>query len=89
MRGAGLYRRWGALAKVAQLDLRQPEVAPQVSQAHLPTVETPLEHLDLATVIRMSQAAVAGELLLAMLTGFARSRFRGLRPAQAPRLPSR
>ncbi|MGY8663807.1 ATP-binding protein [Bradyrhizobium sp. UFLA05-109] len=57
------YRRWGALAKVALLDLRHPEIAPQASQVHLPTVETSLEHLDLATVIRMSQA-VAGELLL-------------------------
>jgi len=51
------------LAKVAQLDLRHPGVAPQVSQAHFPTVETSLEHLDLATIIRMSQA-MAGELLL-------------------------
>jgi predicted ATPase/signal transduction histidine kinase len=57
------YRRWGALAKVSLLDLRHPEVAPQISHSHLPTVETSLEHLDLATVIRMSQA-VAGELLL-------------------------
>jgi signal transduction histidine kinase len=57
------YRRWGALAKVALLDLRYPEVAPQISQPHLPTVETSLEQLDLATVNRMSQA-VAGELLL-------------------------
>ncbi|QIG95956.1 trifunctional serine/threonine-protein kinase/ATP-binding protein/sensor histidine kinase [Bradyrhizobium sp. 6(2017)] len=57
------YRRWGALGKVAQLDRRHPEAAPKVSQPHFPTVETSLEHLDLATVIRMSQA-VAGELLL-------------------------
>jgi len=57
------YRRWGAMAKVAQLDRRHPEIAPRVSQPPLPTVETSLEHLDLATVIRMSQA-VAGELLL-------------------------
>jgi predicted ATPase/signal transduction histidine kinase len=55
------YRRWGALAKVAQLDSLHPGVAPQASQSR--TVETPLEHLDLATVQRMSQA-VAGELLL-------------------------
>jgi PAS domain S-box-containing protein len=57
------YRRWGALGKVAQLDRRHPEAAPKVTQPYLPTVETSLEHLDLATVIRMSQA-VAGELLL-------------------------
>ena len=36
------YRRWGALAKVAQLDRIHPEVVPQVSQPHLPTVETSL-----------------------------------------------
>jgi PAS domain S-box-containing protein len=57
------YRRWGALGKVAQLDRCYPEAAPKVPQPHLPTVETSLEHLDLVTVIRMSQA-VAGELLL-------------------------
>lgn len=59
----GYYRRWGALAKVALLDLHHPEAAPPISQTHLPTVETSFEHLDLATVLRMSQA-VAGELLL-------------------------
>src|SRR5258705_12873484 len=52
------YRRWSPSST-----LRHPEVAPQVSQAHFPTVETSLEHLDLATIIRMSQT-VAGELLL-------------------------
>jgi GAF domain-containing protein len=51
------------MAKVAQLDRRHPEIAPRISQPPLPIVETSLEHLDLATVIRMSQA-VAGELLL-------------------------
>jgi len=57
------YRRWGARAKVVQLDQCYPDIAPRDSQPHLPTVETPVEQLDLATVIRMSQA-VAGELLL-------------------------
>jgi predicted ATPase/signal transduction histidine kinase len=57
------YRRWGALAKVTQLDRRHPEIAPPVVQPNLSTVETSLEHLDLATVMRMSQA-VAGQLLL-------------------------
>src|SRR5260370_26361051 len=32
------YRRWGASAKVPQLDLHHPELAPQVSQAQFPTV---------------------------------------------------
>jgi predicted ATPase/signal transduction histidine kinase len=57
------YRRWGALAKVTNLERRHPDVAPPISEPHLPTFETSLKHLDLATVIRMSQA-VAGELLL-------------------------
>jgi hypothetical protein len=56
------YHRWGALGKVAQLDRSYPEATPKAPQ-NLPTVETSLELLDLATVIRMSQA-VAGELLL-------------------------
>ena len=60
------YRRWGALGKVAQFDRRHPEAAPKVPQPHLPTVETSLEHLDLVTVIRMSQA-VAGEIVLEKL----------------------
>jgi len=57
------YIRWGALAKVAEFDRRHPEIAPAAPQTGLPTIESPLEHLDLATVTRMSQA-VAGEMLL-------------------------
>jgi PAS domain S-box-containing protein len=60
------YRRWGALGKVAQFDRRHPEAAPKVPQPLLPTVETSFEHLDLVTVIRMSQA-VAGEIVLEKL----------------------
>lgn len=56
------YRRWGALGKVVQFDRHHPEAAAKVLQPHLPTVETSLDELDLATVIRMSQA-VAGTLL--------------------------
>jgi PAS domain S-box-containing protein len=58
-----LYRRWGALAKVAQLDAHHPDIAPQGSHSYLPTVEASLEHLDLATVIKVSQA-VSGEIVL-------------------------
>ncbi len=57
------YRRWGALGKVVQFDRHHPETAPKVSQPHFATVETSLDQLDLATVIRMSHA-VAGTLLL-------------------------
>jgi PAS domain S-box-containing protein len=61
-----LYCRWGASAKVAQLDLCHPDIAPQDFHSRLPTVETSLEHLDLATVIKISQA-VSGEIVLANL----------------------
>jgi PAS domain S-box-containing protein len=50
------YSRWGAHAKVALLDRRHPETAPPVSQVHLPTIGAPVEHLDLGTVIKVSQA---------------------------------
>jgi PAS domain S-box-containing protein len=55
-----LYHRWGASAKVAQLDLRHPDIAPHPP---LPAAEALLEHLDLATVIKVSQA-VSGEIVL-------------------------
>ena len=60
------YRRWGALAKVGQLDRRHPDIAPRESPLRLPTEETSLERLDLATVIKVSQA-VSGELVLEKL----------------------
>src|SRR5258708_35240011 len=64
MRGAGLLP---PLGRVSQGCPARPTPsrgrATGLSQAHFPTVETSLEHLDLATIIRMSQA-VAGELLL-------------------------
>src|SRR6266404_9972275 len=65
MRGAGPITAAGVRwpRSPSSTTLRHPEVAPQVSEAHFPTVETSLEHLDLANIIRMSQA-VAGELLL-------------------------
>ncbi|MBB5421474.1 PAS domain S-box-containing protein [Paraburkholderia atlantica] len=58
------YRRWGAEGKVRQLDelypgLRADERAPDSGS----TIGAPLEHLDLATVIRVSQA-VSGEVFL-------------------------
>ena len=60
------YSRWGARAKVAQLDERHPETAPPISQLHLPTIGAPVEHLDLATVIKVSQA-ISGEIVLEKL----------------------
>jgi PAS domain S-box-containing protein len=61
------YVRWGAWAKVAQLDKSHPRIRPQASLAAKPTIETSVERLDLATVIRMSEA-VAGEIVLERLT---------------------
>jgi PAS domain S-box-containing protein len=57
-----LYVRWGASAKVAELDLRHPDVAPEDSRSHPPIVETSLKRLDLSMVIEASQA-VSGELV--------------------------
>ena len=61
------YQRWGADGKVRQLDevypqLREKEPAP----APTSTIGTPVEHLDLATVIKVSQA-VSGEIVLETL----------------------
>ena len=58
------YRRWGADGKVRQLD----EMHPYLREAEQPpgptsTIGAPVEHLDLATVIKVSQA-VSGEILL-------------------------
>jgi PAS domain S-box-containing protein len=60
------YVRWGAWAKVAQLDKSHPRIRPQASLAAKPTIETSVERLDLATVIKMSEA-VAGEIVLERL----------------------
>ena len=61
------YLRWGADGKVRQLDqlyphLREEERAPGSTS----TIGAPVEHLDLATVIKVSQA-VSGEIVLEKL----------------------
>ncbi|MFS8975393.1 AAA family ATPase [Cupriavidus necator] len=61
------YLRWGADGKVRQLEesyphLRTEEPAPGPTS----TIATPVEHLDLATVIKVSQAA-SGEIVLEKL----------------------
>ncbi|MET4278863.1 MULTISPECIES: AAA family ATPase [unclassified Bradyrhizobium] len=60
------YVRWGAWAKVAQLDRTHPRIRQSASLAAKPTIETSVERLDLATVIKMSEA-VAGEIVLERL----------------------
>jgi PAS domain S-box-containing protein len=63
------YLRWGALGKVRQLDemypdLRQPDVRQQESlSGPTSTIGAPVEHVDLATVIKVSQA-VSGDIVL-------------------------
>jgi len=61
------YLRWGADGKVRQLDelypyLREEEPIPGPTR----TIGAPIEHLDLATVIKVSQA-VSGEIVLERL----------------------
>jgi PAS domain S-box-containing protein len=61
------YLRWGAAGKVRQLDelypqLRKEEPAPALTS----TIGAPVEHLDLATVIKVSQA-ISGEIVLQRL----------------------
>ena len=61
------YVRWGADGKVRQLDQMHPRLQEE-PPVHAPagTIGAPVEHLDLATVIRVSQA-VSGEIVLEKL----------------------
>ena len=55
------YLQWGADGKVRQLDERYPYLRDEDARPDQPrTVQTPVEHLDLATVLKVSQA-VSGE----------------------------
>ena len=61
------YLQWGATAKVRQLD----DLYPGLTEEQRPispniTIGTPIEHLDLGTVIKVSQA-VSGEMVLEKL----------------------
>jgi PAS domain S-box-containing protein len=60
------YLRWGAAGKVKQLDERFPHLADESPPGPTSTIGTPLEQLDLATVITVSQA-VSGEIELEKL----------------------
>jgi GAF domain-containing protein len=60
------YLRWGAHGKVKQLDQRSPQrVEPEAQHAAI-TIGTPVQQLDLVTVIKASQA-VSGEIVLEKL----------------------
>jgi PAS domain S-box-containing protein len=61
------YLRWGADGKVHQLDQKFPQLRQEkrvTSSSSM--IATPVEHLDLATVIKVSQA-VSGEMVLEKL----------------------
>jgi PAS domain S-box-containing protein len=61
------YLSWGADGKVRQLDQIYPHLEEKApSPAPTSTIGTPVEHLDLATVIKVSQA-VSGEIVLEVL----------------------
>ena len=57
------YLRWGADGKVRQLDQLYPQIRPERSISDsTATINTPVEQLDLATVIKVSEA-VSGEIV--------------------------
>jgi PAS domain S-box-containing protein len=61
------YLRWGANGKVWQLEEIYPQLrAEEPVLSPTSTIATPVEHLDLATVIKVSQAA-SGEIVLEKL----------------------
>lgn len=61
------YLRWGANGKVRQLEQLHPYLrADKLASDATSTILTPVEHLDLATVIKVSEA-VSGEIVLEKL----------------------
>ena len=61
------YLRWGADGKVRQLEEMYPHLrAEEPAPGPTSTIATPVEHLDLATVIKVSQA-VSSEIVLEKL----------------------
>jgi PAS domain S-box-containing protein len=60
------YLRWGALGKVKQLDQRYPQWKELDAQDDTTNIATPLDQLDLLTVIKASQA-VSSEIVLEKL----------------------
>jgi PAS domain S-box-containing protein len=61
------YLHWGADGKVRQLDQLYPDLrTEEVAAAPSGTIETPVEHLDLATVIKVSQT-ISSEMVLGKL----------------------
>ncbi|MGY4315079.1 ATP-binding protein [Bradyrhizobium sp. JR3.5] len=62
------YARWGAEAKVSQLEERYPDVRERGSALNAAgMIGAPVEQLDLATILKVSEA-VSGEIVLERLT---------------------
>ncbi|QEX19501.1 signal transduction histidine kinase [Hypericibacter terrae] len=57
------YLSWGAEGKVQQLDQLHPQLKEERGRGLTSTIGAPVENLDLATVIKVSQA-VSGEIIL-------------------------
>jgi PAS domain S-box-containing protein len=61
------YYRWGATGKLRQLEELYPNLRKEASvPAPASTIGAPVEHLDLATVIKVSQA-ISGQIVLSKL----------------------
>jgi PAS domain S-box-containing protein len=60
------YLRWGADGKVRQLDELYPRLTKEAERSPTSTIGAPVEHLDLTTVIKVSQA-VSAEMVLEKL----------------------
>ncbi|HZD49195.1 MAG TPA: GAF domain-containing protein, partial [Silvibacterium sp.] len=60
------YLRWGALGKVRQIDQHYPRLHEERTPSSGATIETPVEQLDLGTVVKASQA-VSSEIVLGKL----------------------
>jgi PAS domain S-box-containing protein len=60
------YDRWGATSKVRQLDQRYSRLRQERISAPSPTIGAPIDQLDVATVVRASQA-ISSEMVLPTL----------------------
>ena len=56
------YLLWAAHRKVALLDEKHPGIGEPAAYAHPPTIEAPLAHVDLATMVKLSQT-LSGEIV--------------------------
>jgi len=66
LKARNCYLRWGAEGKVRQLELTHPQLRSESPPAPTGVIGVPVDHLDLATVIRVSQT-VSSEIVLETL----------------------